>query len=657
MGEGQPRIPEEAFREPSPEQEAKLPALERLEMYRLPGDPPLTEHDVERYQESNAKFDRAIPHFIERGLGKSHFIDKRLAAVRFIPEAPESDRTRLWEKGVVAIESGLLDVRPASHTLAIPLIAEAPESERPRLWKEAIAFIERGSKDKDRYQRQMYLEHIPDVPEPDRTRLWKEAAEAFAERINFLNIDLISWFPEAVQPPLWEKATTLVEQMLDDKYTSFYGNGAVDAVFFLPGTYRARLWEKVIPRIEGFLMSDDPHNRVFAIKTVEEIPGPERARLIGRGLETTSIVVREMAMERIPLAPEADRAALVAQAAAVVERGLDADDIREQELIFRLLPLVPEEEQARLWKKALPVLEKGIEHDDAVICIRALEHVASAPLADQPQLWEKAAAHIEQRLGSPDYDHRRTAMLEAAMLPEPFRVRLIERGIDDAHEVRNEAMSVMERLSEQERREILASHPDLLAHLKEVAGQTPLYGNYPKRFFSKAFAKTHSGTTLLDAVPGRPDESLRERVILRHIGAFPYFAWRKAFEDAEFWKGKGFDYVPVEPIVSVAENAKRTGVDVATRVLKGPSLRDWLSETRLYAHVLSELSEHIERCLEELGVEHEHIHMANFVTVFERDEQGEPDLAKPPRVYVIDFDMAASSGESRPGRSGSRKKP
>ena len=55
--------------------------------------------------------------------------------------------------------------------------------------------------------------------------------------------------------------------------------------------------------------------------------------------------------------------------------------------------------------------------------------------------------------------------------------------------------------------------------------------------------------------------------------------------------------------------------------------------------------EKIKKALESLGVVHGHTHDNNFIVYFDRDEQGEPILDKPPRVYVIDFDQAVSLGK------------
>ena len=46
--------------------------------------------------------------------------------------------------------------------------------------------------------------------------------------------------------------------------------------------------------------------------------------------------------------------------------------------------------------------------------------------------------------------------------------------------------------------------------------------------------------------------------------------------------------------------------------------------------------------IDELGIEHGHPHVDNFVLRFFRDDDGVPDLKRKPRLYLIDFDQAVS---------------
>ena len=134
-------------------------------------------------------------------------------------------------------------------------------------------------------------------------------------------------------------------------------------------------------------------------------------------------------------------------------------------------------------------------------------------------------------------------------------------------------------------------------------------------------------------------------MIIRHIDIKPYLAWKKTYEDAEFWKRQGFDYVPVEPIVKASFNKETSKIDVFSRVLVGPSVKMWRAVLGPYSVDVKRQVQKIREALDELGIQHGHTHEDNFIVYFDRDEQGEPIVDHPPRVYVIDFDQAVSSGK------------
>jgi HEAT repeat protein len=189
--------------------------------------------------------------------------------------------------------------------------------------------------------------------------------------------------------------------------------------------------------------------------------------------------------------------------------------------------------------------------------------------------------------------------------------------------------------------------PWFIFEAEDYASETPLYTKHRERFFKKNFAKEEgAGITLLDSVPGQSEKTLRNKVVVRHMQIGPYMAWRKAYEAVNFWLKNGFDYVPVEPIVSV-KNAKRNlTVDVATRVVAGPSSGRWITRFGFYQKHIAESMLRIRKVLEELGIEHRHLHKDNFVINFPITTDGTPLIDHPPRVYVIDFDMAVSKPDN-----------
>ncbi len=50
----------------------------------------------------------------------------------------------------------------------------------------------------------------------------------------------------------------------------------------------------------------------------------------------------------------------------------------------------------------------------------------------------------------------------------------------------------------------------------------------------------------------------------------------------------------------------------------------------------------IAEAITNLGFDHGHMHDGNFCLRFYRNEKGEPDFTRLPRLYLIDFDLAIS---------------
>ncbi|KKR57202.1 MAG: hypothetical protein UT94_C0018G0028 [Candidatus Uhrbacteria bacterium GW2011_GWF2_40_263] len=150
---------------------------------------------------------------------------------------------------------------------------------------------------------------------------------------------------------------------------------------------------------------------------------------------------------------------------------------------------------------------------------------------------------------------------------------------------------------------------------------------HPQGFFRKQFEKTGSGTTLLGG-------ELKERVIVRSIEPQTLMSWKAAFENREFWKAKGFEIVPVEPIV---------GIKPSKKGIKEVHVAKWEEATLLWKQEIEKQKKTIIDGLAELKIEHGHLHDNNFVLYFHRTPDGKADLSKPPMVYVIDFDQAISS--------------
>jgi len=198
-------------------------------------------------------------------------------------------------------------------------------------------------------------------------------------------------------------------------------------------------------------------------------------------------------------------------------------------------------------------------------------------------------------------------------------------GRKDIKQITQDSILINQMLSSEEKEK-----------LQEVAGSTPLYKDIKQGSLKQNFEKTGSGTTLLLGF------DLKDKAIIRTILPTSLFPWKKAFENSEYWKSKGFSHIPVEPIIGIKPSSNISEVHVMTRVIPGPTIQKWQDETSLWKQEINEQKEKIIDGLEELNIHHGHLHQYNFVLYFNRDEDGKPDITKPPQVYVIDFDQSSS---------------
>lgn len=150
-------------------------------------------------------------------------------------------------------------------------------------------------------------------------------------------------------------------------------------------------------------------------------------------------------------------------------------------------------------------------------------------------------------------------------------------------------------------------------------------------FGRENFQKTGSTTMLAGG-------ELYNKVIFRQINKRSFKAWRELYENHQAWQQGGFDYVPIEPIVSFRETDNNE-ISVATGVLD-TDLYSWQNISNgVFMNELYTLQIKIEEMLNSLGYDHGHIHMRNYCVRFFRNSDGTPDLSRVPRLYLIDFDQ------------------
>ena len=150
----------------------------------------------------------------------------------------------------------------------------------------------------------------------------------------------------------------------------------------------------------------------------------------------------------------------------------------------------------------------------------------------------------------------------------------------------------------------------------------------------RQFEKTGSETILLGG-------KLVGKAIIRIIAEPAFLAWKKAFEARKVWAEEGFDYIPIEPILTknkdlrAYKTKKGNTYRVYTKVL-GMTLNNFLdftSDDKLKQQ-LESLRNRIMHILDaKLQILHGHLHNSNFCVEIQDDKI---------RLYAIDFDQAIS---------------
>ncbi|MFA6027738.1 MAG: hypothetical protein WC752_02330 [Patescibacteria group bacterium] len=429
-------------------------------------------------------------------------------------------------------------------------------------------------------------------------------------------LDVIALASEADQNCLCDLLIDVIQCGLDGNNEDI-SQKAIKSIVYLPEAKRTNL-------INAGLHHSSPYIRSIAARIIFKAPQAERTRLIEIGLNDPSPIVRENAARMIAFAPQAEQDRLGDFLVAAINKELDAPDVSSETI--KSIAYVSEAEGDAL-------LAKGLDHPNPRVRLDAVYMIPDTPEAVHDALINKV---INDPISAV-----RSAAAQINLSPSK-RDDLSERLI-----VSDKGLKLDSNIAEQDMSELVAAYQKRTSiNLDELANSTPLYEDIEdKRFLSARFNKTGSETMLLDMVPGQPEKSLKSRVIIRRIHLLSFLAWQKAFENWKFWQEKGFTYIPVEPIIRVAaevKDLKKNVVSVFTRVL-GINVATWRRITGLYKLQIDNQIDSLIGALSELDIRHGHLHAGNFCLVFERTEDGQIDLTKPPRVYLIDFDQAVSS--------------
>jgi len=305
---------------------------------------------------------------------------------------------------------------------------------------------------------------------------------------------------------------------------------------------------------------------------------------------------------------------------AIIKKVLAHHDVEVQKEAVRMIPFAPKGKKALLIKQVM-------DNPNVEVQKAGAERLFFAPK-------EEIALLIKQAIDNPNVEVQKAGVEKIFCAPEEERALLIKQAIDNPNvEVQKAGMKMFGYTTKKEQEELLKlfAEKKLLKYLISP----PLYDKKPEMngqsFSREKFDKDGSETVLI----GGP---LKDRLIVRFIDPRAFLVWQHVYENYQVWKNAGFDYVPIEPIQSYRLNKDKL-VEVYSGVLD-LSLDSWLNISDMFTPDLIKQRDKIKSVLDSLNIFHVHPHGDNFCLRFFRDENGEPDMTKTPRLYLIDFDVA-----------------
>ena len=577
---------------------------EYLSMYEISGQDPITPHALDRYlkdKEQDAKIEEEAEKFPTVVLQDSM-------------ELKEEEIPSLF---VRCIESPDIEIRRSASRL----IRILPESKRASLIKLGL--------------------ECPNI-EVQCSMAWAIERAQSDKRIELQNM-----------------VSELVRNYLDSPDIEIKKK-AIDLIYYIKN-------EDKIPVLRRLLTN--PDNVEVALKSINIINSvsiEEVTSLIELGLKNHNIEIQKSVIKIIPSALEKDEEKLWNIALKIIKNALTSSDIEKQKSISEIISCVPNiQEKEGLLEILLANINSGLSNPNTEIQKKYIDMI---PYLGKP------SEIIERELQNSNMEvYKNLSMLFTYILPPEKRIPYIKQGMENSDiEIWGPASDCILRVDGEDR---LALVDLLLERIKEglmnedISTQKKAMGfiwHVPKnrikeivdlikerglgnelikpalyaktdvaneKFSRQKFNKTGSGTTLLGG-------ELKDKTIIRHIQPYAFLTWQKLYENYQIWREAGFDYVPIEPINSYRLNEDGL-VDVYSGVLDVNFMK-WETYVGLFKDELNKKFNLIKKIIDDLKMTHGHPHESNFCLRFFRDENGQPDFNREPRIYLIDFDQAVS---------------
>ena len=318
----------------------------------------------------------------------------------------------------------------------------------------------------------------------------------------------------------------------------------------------------------------------------------------------------------------------------VVRGGLADKDPETQELSSKLLDYLPSDAVEEF-------IDSALKEDDILILKKVIPSINRIGVERQAKLASKLYDAVTASLNSDLPQNQIAATDIIKYSPWEKRIELVELALNSCMEpavIRRCVRYIKEDISENQR------HKFVKIVIERGFGkfliEPPLYNN--KNITSESFTVSEFPKNGSESKTFLFGGELKNKTILRRLEPECFAVWQTAFEHSDWWQEAGFEYVPIEPIQSFRLRSDSL-VDAYTGVLD-LSLNGWMYLSNDFVEELEEDKRRILSVLSKNNLSFakfsSHLHDGNFCLKFIRDERGNPDFTKKPKIYLIDFDLA-----------------
>jgi hypothetical protein len=326
-------------------------------------------------------------------------------------------------------------------------------------------------------------------------------------------------------------------------------------------------------------------------------------------LDSHNIEIRRVAVKNISKVNSEKRFILQQKADRIIEQTINFDDIQISRIGMNLIDYASDELRGRLINASYNQIANGLNSGDILKQKILAKKIHILPEEKRAEQFTVLYSEMLKWLKTGDVFAVRSVAQMVRYLPVEMQIE-IKKSICEFYE------------ANKNNPELIKSSVYSGVDFANVSNQT-----------RGTFSKTGSGITLLLA------EKLRYQVLVRTVEESCFLEWKRAYEASGFWKSMGFDYVPVEPIISYSK--KKDGTMNCTAGMLDLNYDEWLSISGdCFQYELEVQKKKINDGLKLLNIKHGHLNNDNYCLKFYRDREGVPDFSKIPKIMVIDFDQA-----------------